>query len=321
MAQLMAALRGQVRQTATRGWAVFAPSSRQSATSRCMFTSHSNFFQRSQPVVRRTAGNCLRFKGQLTLVCNKPPTSNNTQARYWDLPRVTALGILVGAGLGVVGLVIDWRVRRAETRRNQLAHVNDQLAKLYGPLYGNRLAMRMTYEKVLSENIKTQKKYDDLKTYFEDARKEWKKRCWYERWRDDPSAVNRGRSLLTRWRRFLLYVIHPLDLQAEEIVRANAHLIDDSEKNAELFREFVFHVNYQTFIVAKWEDRLWVVGSRRNYVDGDFDLWSNSGILEEDTAKFKKMLDDLENHVNETYKKLVKRQKQLMEGLEIEGKN
>ncbi|KAI8485999.1 hypothetical protein Bbelb_363200 [Branchiostoma belcheri] len=265
MAHLMAALRGQVRQTATRGWAVFAPSSRQSATSRSIFTSHSNFFQRSQPVVRRTAGNCLRFKGQLTLVCNKPPTSNNTQARYWDLSRVTVLRILVGAGLVFVGQVIDWRVRRAETRRNQLAHVNDQLAKLYGPLY--------------------------------------------------------GRSLLTRWRRFLLYVIHPLDLQAEEIVRANAHLIDDSEKNAELFREFVFHVNYQTFIVAKWEDRLWVVGSRRNYVDGDFDLWSNSGILEEDTAKFKKMLDDLEDHVNETYKKLVKRQKQLMEGLEIEGKN
>ncbi|KAI8486000.1 hypothetical protein Bbelb_363210 [Branchiostoma belcheri] len=315
MAQLMAALRIQfVRQTATRGWAMSGHCRRLQCVTgnRTMFTGESNELQRS--VARWTAENYRVGRSFCTEAV--PPTgAQQAGRRYWDVL------IAVGALSGVVGLVIDWRVRRAETRRNQLAHVNDQLAKLYGPLYGNRLAISRAYDKVLSKNIKTQKKYDDLKSYFEDARLEWQKRGWYERWRDDPSAVNRGRSLLTRWRRFLLYVIHPLDLQAEEIVRANAHLIDDSEKNAELFREFVFHVKYQTFIVAKWEDRRWVVGSRRNYGDGDFDLWSNSGMLEEDTAKFKKMLDDLENHVNETYKKLVKRQKQLMEGLEIEGKN
>ncbi|CAH1257429.1 uncharacterized protein [Branchiostoma lanceolatum] len=300
MAQLMAALRGQFRQTATRGWAVsghcralqFVPN-----RSLFEFTGSSHFVPR---------------RPQLTV-----PTIAPEQARGWrDL-----LALVGYVSVPLLGLWVDWRVRKAETRRNQLAHVNDQLAKLYGPLYGNRLATRKTYEKVLSNNEKTKKDYSDLglKTYLEDAREEWQKKGWFERWRDDPSAENRGRSMLTRWRRFLLYNIHPLDLQAEEIVRNNAHLIDDSEKNSELFRNFVFHVNYQTFIVAKWEDRGFVVAALKNYRDGDFDLWSNSGTLEEDTTHLNQMLLDLETHVNETYKKLVKRQKQLMEGLEIEG--
>ncbi|XP_078669628.1 uncharacterized protein LOC144910411 [Branchiostoma floridae x Branchiostoma belcheri] len=310
MAQLMAALRGQVRQTATRGWAVFAPSSRQSATSRSMFTSCSNFFQRSQPIVRPTAGNCLQ--GHLRQFCNKPPTANSTKLqksigswRIFSLPSTSGLFNLFGYG-GTIALILTAVGMYFENQRNKLAHVNDQLSKLYGPLYGNRQATRRIYTKVLSGDFyKEGKDYGTLEEYLEVTR---------ERWLDsDEESKKRGRKMLTRWRRFLLTVIHPLDKEAEKIIRANAHLIEDSENNAEIFCKFIFHVNYEKFIVAKWVDRDFVVGFQEKYRDKDFDSWNNTGTLDKDTADSNLMLLELEEHVDETYKKLVKRQKKLME--------
>eukprot|EP00058_Branchiostoma_floridae_P022736 XP_002608226.1 hypothetical protein BRAFLDRAFT_87892 [Branchiostoma floridae] len=327
MAQLMATLRGQVWQTTTRVQVSGHCRRLKYVTNRSMFTEENSQVQRS--LVRRAAGHYNPGRSFCTEAA--PATSaRQARSRWWD--RLTVVGPL---SVALLGLWIDWRVRqvenrkeetrkKTETRRNQLAHVNNQLANLYGPLHGNRLATDMAYKKVLSKNRHTKMDYNDpekegLQTYLEDAKIEWQKKGWLERWWNDPSAPNRGRSMLTRWRRYLLYVIHPLDLQAEEIIRTNMHLVDNSdEKNAELFQKFLFHVNYQKFIVANWEDRGFVVAVLENYRDGDFDLWSNSGILEEDTAFLQEILPKLQTHVEQTYTKLVKRQQQLMEGLKME---
>eukprot|EP00058_Branchiostoma_floridae_P022735 XP_002608225.1 hypothetical protein BRAFLDRAFT_87879 [Branchiostoma floridae] len=135
-----------------------------------------------------------------------------------------------------------------ENQRNKLAHVNDQLAKLYGPLYGNRQATRRIYKKVLSEDFYKEGRKDyTLQEYLEEARRRWVD--------SDEKTRVQGRRMLTRWRRFLLTIIHPLDEEAEKIIRANAHLIEDNETNADVFSKFVVHVNYEKFIVAKWMER------------------------------------------------------------------
>ncbi|XP_078587975.1 uncharacterized protein LOC144869019 [Branchiostoma floridae x Branchiostoma japonicum] len=301
MAQLMTVLRTQFRQRATRGLAVLAS---RSVTTRSILTTDSNFLQCSPTVVRHY------LQGHYRQFCNKPPADSKQTPRWWWTPAMSGLfGTTFLALLTAVGMYF-------ENQRNKLAHVNDQLAKLYGPLYGNRQATRRIYKKVLSEDFYKEGRKDyTLQEYLEEARRRWVD--------SDEKTRVQGRRMLTRWRRFLLTIIHPLDEEAEKIIRANAHLIEDNETNADVFSKFVVHVNYEKFIVAKWMDRDFVVGFQEKYREKDFDIWNNTGTMDIDPDSnnvAEETLLELEKHVNETYKELVKRQKKLMGGLKMEGK-
>ncbi|XP_019639585.1 PREDICTED: uncharacterized protein LOC109481442 [Branchiostoma belcheri] len=208
-------------------------------------------------------------------------TTKDEERFHWkDLPWQA---ISIGVGIGTL-LYKTRKSEELELRRNNLAYVNSQLSQLYGPLYGNRLANHRSYKEALQG-------HDNLVKFLREAERKWR----------DPETTDEGVRLLTRWRKFLFYVMHPLDLKAEEIIRHNAHLFEHGVEEAVLFRKFVFHVNYQKMIVANWQEKGDVLGSKEVFEERDFSRENNAGKSDEETSE---MLIQVVKHVTETYRKV-----------------
>ncbi|CAH1256905.1 Hypp1753 [Branchiostoma lanceolatum] len=216
-------------------------------------------------------------------------TKDEPRFHWRDLPW-QAISIAVGIG---TLLYKTQKSEDLELRRNNLKYVNNQLSKLYGPLYGNRLANQMSYKEALQG-------HDNLVKFLQEAEKKWR----------DPETTDEGVRMLTRWRKFLFYVMRPLDLKAEEIIRDNAHLLENGVEEAELFVKFVFHVNYEKLIVANWQEKGEVIGNREVVEEGDFSRERNGGKSDDETFQ---MLTRLVRHVKETYEKLEERKKSLID--------
>ncbi|CAH1256946.1 Hypp1759 [Branchiostoma lanceolatum] len=222
-------------------------------------------------------------------------TENEARFHWRDLPW-QAISIAVGIG---TLLYKTQKSEEMELRRNNLKYVNNQLSQLYGPLYGNRLANQQSYNEALQG-------HDNLVKFLEDAEKKWR----------DPETTDEGVRMLTRWRKFLFYVMHPLDLKAEEIIRDNAHLLENGVEEAELFVKFVFHVNYEKLIVANWQEKGEVIGNREIVEEGDFSRERNGGKSDDETFQ---MLAHVVRDVKETYEKLVQRKRSLVREIEERG--
>ncbi|XP_019637581.1 PREDICTED: uncharacterized protein LOC109479945 isoform X1 [Branchiostoma belcheri] len=182
--------------------------------------------------------------------------------------------------------------KKKETRRNKLNHVNEQLSKMYGPISGYRLANRKSYLKAIGG-------YKNLREYLSVAESKWR----------DPKSRDEGTKMLKSWRRVLFHVTHPQDLKTEETIRHNAHLFEYGVKEAELFQNFIFHVNYEKLIVANWQERGDGFGINEPFGEEDFARENNAGISDDTTTK---MLADMVTHVKETYDTLVVRKQKLM---------
>ncbi|XP_035692544.1 uncharacterized protein LOC118427014 [Branchiostoma floridae] len=201
----------------------------------------------------------------------------------------------ISIAVGILTFTYNYREnKKKETRRNQLNHINEQLSKLYGPLYGNRLSNRKSYLEAIEG-------HKNLRDFLKLSKSHWL----------NPQRKEEGIRMLTRWRRFLFYITHPLDLKAEETIRDNAHLFEYGVKEAELFQNFIFHVNYEKLIVASWREGCDhdVFGTRKAFQEEDFARENNAGKSDDKTSK---MLTDLVEHVRETYATLVARQQKLM---------
>ncbi|XP_019623759.1 PREDICTED: uncharacterized protein LOC109469662 [Branchiostoma belcheri] len=223
-------------------------------------------------------------------------TTKDEERFHWkDLPWQA---ISIGVGIGTL-LYKTRKSEELELRRNNLAYVNSQLSQLYGPLYGNRLANHRSYKEALQG-------HDNLVKFLREAERKWR----------DPETTDEGVRLLTRWRKFLFYVMHPLDLKAEEIIRDNAHLFEHGVEEADLFRKFVFHVNYEKMIVANWQEKGEVLGSKEVFEERDFSRETNAGKSDLETFD---MFGQVVKHVKETYEKLVERKKSLMREIEERG--
>ncbi|XP_078586410.1 uncharacterized protein LOC144868281 [Branchiostoma floridae x Branchiostoma japonicum] len=246
-------------------------------------------------LVAATATLPLR-SGQRRWMTTSSETSENEARFHWkDLPW-QAISIAVGIG---TLLYKTQKSEEMELRRNNLAYVNNQLSKLYGPLYGNRLANHKSYKEALQG-------HGNLVKFLQEAEKKWR----------DPKTRDEGARLLTRWRKFLFYVMHPLDLKAEEIIRDNAHLFEYGVEEADLFKNFVFHVNYEKLIVAKWQEMGEVIGNKEVLEEGDFSRERNGGKSDDETFQ---MHARVVRHVKETYEKLVERKRSLMREIEERG--
>ncbi|CAH1239079.1 Hypp5705 [Branchiostoma lanceolatum] len=222
-------------------------------------------------------------------------TKDEERFRWKDMP-FQAISIAVGIG---TLLYQNQKSEELELRRNNLAYVNNQLSKLYGPLYGNRLANQKSYKEGLLGR-------ENLVKYLQEAERKWR----------DPETRDEGVQLLTRWRKFLFYVMHPLDLKAEEIIRDNAHLFEYGVEEAELFVKFVVHVNHEKLIVANWHEKGEVIGNKEEFEEGDFSRERNGG---KSDGKTFQMFVQLVRHVKETYEKLVERKRSLVREIEERG--
>ncbi|XP_019616251.1 PREDICTED: uncharacterized protein LOC109463820 [Branchiostoma belcheri] len=217
----------------------------------------------------------------------------NSCYRNFDLSWRDVPWQAISIAVGIMTFTYNYReTKKKETRRNKLNHINEQLSKLYGPLYGNRLSNRKSY----LEAIEGQK---NLRDYLHVAKSKWQ----------NPQTKDEGIRMLTRWRKFLFYITHPLDLKAEETIRDNAHLFEYGVEEAELFQNFIFHVNYEKLIVASWREGEDVFGVKHAFSEEDFVRENNAGKSDDKTSK---MLTDLVEHVRETYATLVARQQKLM---------
>ncbi|XP_066275223.1 uncharacterized protein [Branchiostoma lanceolatum] len=231
----------------------------------------------------------LRSEHRRWMTTTAETTKDEARFHWKDLPW-QAISIAVGIG---TLLYQNEKSKDLELRRNKLKYVNNQLSQLYGPLYGNRLANQMSYKEALQG-------HDNLVKFLQEAEKKWR----------DPETTDEGVRMLTRWRKFLLYIMHPLDLKAEEIIRDNAHLLENSGVETELFVKFVFHVNYEKLIVANWQEKGGVIGNKEVVEEGDFSRESNGGKSDDETFQ---MLAHVVVHVKQTYKKLEERKKYLEE--------
>ncbi|XP_078614841.1 uncharacterized protein LOC144883973 [Branchiostoma floridae x Branchiostoma japonicum] len=199
----------------------------------------------------------------------------------------------VTAAVGILKFAADYHeAKKKETRRNKLNHVKEQLSKMYGPIYGCRLSNRKSY-------IVAMKGYRNLRQYLEVAESKWR----------DPQSKDEGINMLKRWRRFLLHITHPQDLKTEDTIRHNAHLFEHGIKEAELFQNFIFHVNYEKLIVATWKERGNDLGLKEPFNEEDFARENNAGVSDDTTTK---MLTDLVTHVKKTHDTLVARKKKLI---------
>ncbi|CAH1244360.1 Hypp7281 [Branchiostoma lanceolatum] len=199
----------------------------------------------------------------------------------------------ISIAVGIMTFSYNYReTKKKETRRNRLNHINEQLSKLYGPLYGNRLSNRKSYLKAI-------KGHTNLRDYLQVAKSQWQ----------NPQTRDEGIRMLNRWRKFLFYITHLLDVKAEETIRDNAHLFEYGVEEAGLFQNFIFHVNYEKLIVASWREGRNVSGIKEAFQEEDFVRDNNAGKSDDKTSK---MLTDLVEQVRETYATLVARQQKLM---------
>ncbi|XP_078670314.1 uncharacterized protein LOC144910762 [Branchiostoma floridae x Branchiostoma belcheri] len=246
----------------------------------------------------------------LTQCCDCPPeaekplpmaTTTSAPGQEWEFPWreipwqpiVTSLSIIVSTTVTLIIVCYNHRQnKKISALRNNLSFVNDQLAKLYGPLYGNRLASHKIFEEAIGELV--DRETEGLVDYLIKARWIWEKN------------TTEGQRLLNRWRTFLYYVIHPLDLKAEEIIRDNAHLYEDG--CPDVFRDFIVHVNHQKFVVARWKksERGEKLDMDVEFSENDFSRDNNAG------NSTYRLFWTLEEHVTESYEKLVKRKRRLM---------
>jgi hypothetical protein len=120
--------------------------------------------------------------------------------------------------------VTAWHARKAQRLKDQLDHVNKQLAEFYGPLYVSCQAGKTAYDRLL-------KKVGRKSGIF-----------------DPPPADENTKREYFLWMR---HVLTPLNDFREKLILEKAYLTRESYTPTEIL-EFVSHVATYRAILAKW---------------------------------------------------------------------
>ncbi|XP_066276824.1 uncharacterized protein [Branchiostoma lanceolatum] len=217
------------------------------------------------------------------------------------MPLWAGLAVAGSVLIATVAAVVTYCLSRQQTRRDQrlrarLDRVNEQLSKLYGPLYGNRLANHKAYAQALGT-------HSTLDSYLSDALQTWQ------------MDRHTGSMMLSRWRTFLFYIMYPLDLKAEEIIRDNIHLCEGHFPQG--FADFLFHTNYLRIVLSHWQLRKdGTLDTEIEYAQADDFYRENNGGF----AFHYPIFDQLDVFVKDTYESLLLYQQGLLGALK-EGDN
>jgi hypothetical protein len=139
----------------------------------------------------------------------------------------TLVPILVPLLVGLLAIAgARWNATRLEKTKAELAFLNDQLGKLYGPLFALNKASQAAWKQF-------RHRYRPGGVFF---RKD-----------DPPSEAD-----LVAWRQWMTCVFMPMNERMVEAILGNIHLIEDSEV-PDSFLELIAHVEGYRVIRHRWE--------------------------------------------------------------------
>lgn len=152
--------------------------------------------------------------------------------------------------VAVTSYYVTTRLDRVKLKKEmRLDQVENQIQKLYGPLYGNRLVSSTSYRAVM-------KKHDSLQKYLHEAR------------------VTKDADMIRRWRSFVMDVLYPLDKAAVELILNNAHLITHGEFPEE-FINLLVHTARMEFVMQHWKSEDGKLEPTSEFTEDDY-LESNN---------------------------------------------
>lgn len=141
------------------------------------------------------------------------------------------IGAVITAVIASVTVAIGWYAshksqRLLAARKDRLALLNDQLARLYGPLCIACAEGRVAYQTLL-------KKLGRTNSIFEEGQK--------------PTEAD-----LKEWFHWMKHVFMPMNQLRERLILENTHLIYEKQI-PECFVKFAQHVVSYRVLMAKWE--------------------------------------------------------------------
>ncbi|XP_078482416.1 uncharacterized protein LOC100184681 [Ciona intestinalis] len=231
--------------------------------------------------------NHVRYLSTLEFIRNKVtsfegPKSEDGQRQggrsgRWGVS--TEWKIISSFALGVFSWLMTSYFDRQHARKEvQLELINRQIRDLYGPLYGNRLVQETTYRAVVGEHA-------GLQNYLKKAEEA------------------KDADMIRRWRSFVWNVMYPMDKQAEQLICKNAHLIVNSEFPEE-FEQFLTYLAQLQFVMEHWKNENGKLESVEEFTPDDFMIRNN--------APGERGLKEMLSHVEQKYKELRAKQKQLI---------
>jgi hypothetical protein len=138
--------------------------------------------------------------------------------------------ILLGVLIAVVPAIFGYVVSFANSVRTaKLATVNQQIEKLYGPLYALTQANDVTWEHFARSNWPNRSRY-----YFDP--------------RDPPSPEQ-----VTKWRQWMRSVFQPLNMQMERVIVNNSQLIIGTGM-PQPFKDVIAQTEGYKAVIAAWSD-------------------------------------------------------------------
>jgi hypothetical protein len=138
--------------------------------------------------------------------------------------------ILVGVLIAVIPAVLGYWVSFAQsTRTAKLTMVNQQIEKLYGPLYALTRANDVTWEYFSKNNWSNKSRY-----YFDPQQ--------------PPSDYE-----VTNWRRWMRSVFQPLNLQMEHVIVTNSQLIVGTRMPTAFSRLIAQTESYKA-VISQWTE-------------------------------------------------------------------
>ena len=139
----------------------------------------------------------------------------------------TLIPLLVPVLVGLLAIAgARWNATRLEKTKAELAFLNDQLGKLYGPLFALNAASQAAWRQF-------RQRYRPGSVFFTKV--------------NPPTEAD-----LLAWRQWMTCVFMPMNERMVEAILGNIHLIEDSEV-PDCFLELIAHVEGYRVIRHRWE--------------------------------------------------------------------
>lgn len=161
------------------------------------------------------------------------PLRGETEARRRK-PRAIAIAIFLAVVTAALTAVGGYFVGIADDRRKrEIAFSEQQIEKLYGPLYALSQATFQAKKYLFASRIHKAASTD----YFDPN--------------DPPSEQE-----VERWRLWIKTILQPMNVMMEEAIIKNAQLIEGGKRGEiyEPFAELILHVESYKATIAKWKD-------------------------------------------------------------------
>ena len=171
--------------------------------------------------------------------------------------------------------------RQKALKQAALTNLDEQIEKLYGPLYGHCLVLKASYASVLGPR-------SGMKEYLNDAEE------------------NKDASAIRRWRSFVWNNIRPLEREIHDVFTKNAHLIADKKFPKE-FDNFLSHSAKLEFIVERWKNQWGLLETTSEFTSDDY--------LEEHNSPGEPNYSELYEHVSDRYQRLQDKRDNVMMSL------